>query len=395
MKLLVKNLAKIKQAEIDIQPLTIFFGKNNTNKSLLAHVIYGVYDGIPMIEFLTLNNILKKNRLNIENIKRELERVDIHNKEFKKSLRKFILNIFKEKNFSQKFNIEIYNYTEHKHRIEEYKKLIENRGLIALHSFISRVLDNITYFPASRTGFMLSLDDLIAGLMEKRFDVEYIEQKPHSMLTQPVVDFLIKIHKLKSYRRPDNETKDQNITQALEILSKIIQGEIIKEDQTRQFRYKPKDLKKIIPFHLVSSSVIELAPLYIVLDSYKTLKDKIFIIEEPESHLHPINQIRMAEFIVFLVNSGMKVIITTHSDYILSSLNLCLKRFWAGENKEKDKYIQPQDIAVYLFTDEKNKIDIKPLEITKPEGISFENFYSAADYLDEEMDRLDKILYGD
>ena len=43
MKVRVRNLAKIREAEIEVKPLTIFVGKNGTNKSYMAHVVYGVY----------------------------------------------------------------------------------------------------------------------------------------------------------------------------------------------------------------------------------------------------------------------------------------------------------------------------------------------------------------
>lgn len=390
MKISVKNLAKIKQAEIEIKPLTVFFGNNNTNKSLLAHVVYGVYKEIPVLEFFTVNKILK-NKTPFD-LKQELKKIDVDDSNFQKELKKQIVDMFNEKDFSKRFSIKIEGYTEHKKRVEEYEKLINSKNLFSLHSFISKTIDRVVYFPASRTGFMLSLDDLIAGLMERRFEIDYVQQH-QSMLTKPVVEFLIKIHRLKSSVY-EKESKDTQTEKALEILSSMMQGRIIKDDDKRQFKYKPDSLKKTIPFHLVSSSVIELAPLYVVLDSYQTIKDKIFIIEEPEAHLHPLNQIRIAEFIVFLVNSGAKVLITTHSDYILSSLNLCLKRFWAEEKQDSSKYIDPQNLAVYWFVENKNKIEVEPIPAEKPEGVSFKNFDKAADYLYEEADRLNDKLYG-
>ena len=41
-KIRVKNLGKIKEAELDIRPLTVFCGPNNTNKTWVANSIYGL-----------------------------------------------------------------------------------------------------------------------------------------------------------------------------------------------------------------------------------------------------------------------------------------------------------------------------------------------------------------
>ena len=40
MNIQIKKIGKIEQADIEIGDLTIFVGKNSTNKSYVAHVIY-------------------------------------------------------------------------------------------------------------------------------------------------------------------------------------------------------------------------------------------------------------------------------------------------------------------------------------------------------------------
>jgi len=47
----------------------------------------------------------------------------------------------------------------------------------------------------------------------------------------------------------------------------------------------------------------------------------LFIIDEPELNLHPKNQRAFARLVARMVNAGIKVFITTHSDYLIKELN--------------------------------------------------------------------------
>ena len=52
---------------------------------------------------------------------------------------------------------------------------------------------------------------------------------------------------------------------------------------------------------------------------------KAMIIEEPEAHLHPELQQKMARLIINMMNLGIPVWITTHSDTILQHINNMMK----------------------------------------------------------------------
>ena len=77
-----------------------------------------------------------------------------------------------------------------------------------------------------------------------------------------------------------------------------------------------------IPLHLASSSSWEMSNLYFFLGYFMDSENRHFlIIDEPESHLDTANQIQFARLLARLVNSGVKVLITTHSDYIIREIN--------------------------------------------------------------------------
>lgn len=48
---------------------------------------------------------------------------------------------------------------------------------------------------------------------------------------------------------------------------------------------------------------------------------QLIIIDEPELNLHPSRQIMMARLLTMLVRFGLRVMITTHSDYIVREVN--------------------------------------------------------------------------
>lgn len=81
---------------------------------------------------------------------------------------------------------------------------------------------------------------------------------------------------------------------------------------------------------------------------YHLLNDRkaYFIIEEPGSHLFPNAQKLIAEFIAFAKNRGKdKMLITTHSPYILGTINnlLYADRISGSVDKKELEKIIPQD----------------------------------------------------
>lgn len=74
------------------------------------------------------------------------------------------------------------------------------------------------------------------------------------------------------------------------------------------------------PMARASSMLSELAPLLLVLKAPHLYVDHLTI-DEPEAHLHPAMQVRVASFLASLVNDGMRIVLTTHSDFFVSQFN--------------------------------------------------------------------------
>ena len=80
------------------------------------------------------------------------------------------------------------------------------------------------------------------------------------------------------------------------------------------------DRRFAIPLHLASSSARGLSDLYFFL-RHVARRDHILIIDEPESHLDTANQVLLARLLARLVQAGLKVLLTTHSDYLIKEFN--------------------------------------------------------------------------
>ncbi len=75
-----------------------------------------------------------------------------------------------------------------------------------------------------------------------------------------------------------------------------------------------------VDLHNASSSVKQLAPLLLYLKN-DARNGSILIIDEPELNLHPESQAVLLEALTAAASLGLKVLITTHSPYIMMHLN--------------------------------------------------------------------------
>ena len=86
-----------------------------------------------------------------------------------------------------------------------------------------------------------------------------------------------------------------------------------------EFFYRPEGWKYDLGLMNTSSMVSELAPVVLYL-RYVVRPGETLIIEEPESHLHPALQVEFTRQLAAVALSGVRVIITTHSEWVLEEL---------------------------------------------------------------------------
>ena len=145
--------------------------------------------------------------------------------------------------------------------------------------------------------------------------------------------------------------------------------------------------------HITSSTVKSLFGLWLYLE-YQARQGDILMIDEPELSMHPENQIKIARFLVRLVNAGLKIVISTHSDYIIREFNslIMLSQDNTTELRKKHRYkeneiLKPDQVGAYLFDKQK----ITPFEITPDDGIYATTF----DEVIQKLNTVNNDIYYD
>lgn len=201
-------------------------------------------------------------------------------------------------------------------------------------------IESQTFVPAGRA-FFTSIGRLVAA----------IEQG--SSLDPVTIKFAKLFASLRDYAsqglsyRPRPSAEDRKARQ--DVMVDLFGGEIKFE---RESEYVETADGRRVPFTALSSGQQELLPMWLLIDFFADRthdRDKgsdLFYIEEPEAHLFPAAQSRLMDFLIGQLVSRRarrKLIITTHSPYILSKLNTFLK---AGNLARAKKFAPYVDAVV-------------------------------------------------
>ena len=281
---------------------------------------------------------------------------------------------------------------EGKHIIEKDKfkdEMILEQILEAIFFIIIKATLNIpssVYLPASRTGYLHTYEVLIKYALEKTFG-----KRAHEVLNLPdwILDFVIKLSQTSKNIDESNEI-------ATLIEQSILNGKVVVSQERSDIEFFIKNsrgnYKKKIDLLYTSSSISELIPLVAFLKRGFIQPKQLLIIEEPEAHLSFKNQRLIARVIALLVQKGVKVLITTHSDFLIYEINNLILAHTIDKEKRPSEYkditLDPHSVNLYNFLFEKGqkRAIVKRVEVTK-EGIDnpfiVDNFQIRAKMIDK------------
>ena len=201
---------------------------------------------------------------------------------------------------------------------------------------------------------------------------------------KPITDNILYMQKLSNTQiQKSFIAKEKSIihTEILKLLKIITGGSYEFSESTISFI--PKDSKDSrLDIENISSSAKSLVFLYSYI-LHKAQKNDILMIDEPELNLHPNNQILVARLLVLLVNAGVKVFITTHSDYIIRELSNCIMlnnlndtqiEKFKKQGYTKECRLESHKLKAYLAETIKGKNTLKEVKVDSKQGIFMKTF---------------------
>lgn len=270
------------------------------------------------------------------------------------------------------------------------------------NTFLEGLPRRCYYLPAARSGIAQG-HKVIASMLVRQSSFAGIRPMEIPTLSGVVTDFMGHMLTLEPRRGGHSQPDIEEAVAFLE--GEVVHGSIAIE-RTHDLTYPEISYSPTrgqpgmgnFPLSKTSSMVSELAPVILFL-KYLVRAGDLVILEEPESHLHPASQRQMARGIARLVNAGVKVIITTHSDYFVGQMNNLIKVSRASDRKrrkegfDKADCLKPEHVAAYHFAwdEELGGSVVKELPIDPGYGFHDEEFAEVSLALYEESVALQNI----
>ena len=178
-----------------------------------------------------------------------------------------------------------------------------------------------------------------------------------SRCSRPILDNIDYARSIPDLRHQKSDVHDNRL---FNDIKRLMNGYYAVSENATEFRSTARGERRFtIPLHLASSSARGLSDLYLFL-RHAAKKNQILMIDDPESHLDTGNQRLLARVLARMVHAGLKVVLTTHSDYLVKELNNLIMLNSSFDDKarilEKLKYatddcIAPERIRAYTATE--------------------------------------------
>ena len=376
MLICFQNLGKIKETTLDLRPLTVIIGPNNSNKTYIAYSLYGLWLVLQEAslhypyEALNMGDDVLSININDAFVGRLQGSCETSVRRFQRDIGIFYQDssdrLFSATSFEVKLSVgdivdalkrlsgtsfDVFNFdakllfseTENKVSIvsQPQAPLPQDKKQEVVLAAFDRLLRKQLFpqpflLPAERNAFVITYKMLAnrrykalregyreafggKGSVQRRLNL--LREGGEVRYPQPVEDFLDFLTDVES-------EKPSNTRSPFAKLADTIESSIQNTNKTR-YRSTALGGKEIITqvekgldidLYNASSSIKQLAPLLLYL-RYRAKENDLLIIDEPEMNLHPESQAKLLEVLAMLVNHGVNVLLTTHSPYLMAHLN--------------------------------------------------------------------------
>ncbi len=376
MQLKIKNVAKIKEAAINFNGITVIAGENNTGKSTIGKLLFTIFNSMnnadEKIDRERKNKLFRIFDLMMQNysMNSEIKPVTYRTRTayYRRMSEKIIEAIQENKNDNAYVQKYIQDYLdslgifENKRDltlfVEEYfQKIIEVANIpdIKIMTEVITIWFNKVFMeqisPLNEDNQKSEIELIIKNkkmscffeenncrewnseyrIIHQAFYVDnpfIIDHMSESILNQ---NKYTDVHLLRHLCQ-DNDNIIENVFDAViakeklkdiyDMIDNIIEGEIV-ENQDGEYYLKSQKYKKPLNVINLSTGLKSFAVIKKLLVN-GSLNDKdVLILDEPEIHLHPEWQLKYAELIVLLQKQfDLTLVITTHSPYFLDAIDV-------------------------------------------------------------------------
>lgn len=429
--IIINNFGPVKYAKVDLnKKLQVYIGAQASGKSTICKVIYfcqKIRDYT--IDFLSETNVF----------------YDTHENEYRnvyfKYLTKKFMGCFGTTKHMDKFSIE-YTWNKYfikislsekgfvrfvfqKNLLNDISNLINEFADISrknsnttsdLYSIISSVKNydymrrelqssikkifgfeyDIIYIPAGRS--------LIATMSETLADMSLTQ------LDQSMQEFivLIKETKLKfGLKIPDminnytmtvkGQVNNAALDDAYKLINSVLKADYVSENDGEKIYFDKKHWVKLMYGSSGQQEVLWILMLIFIIILEK--QSAFVVIEEPEAHLFPKAQREVINLISLMLNvTDSKVIITTHSPYILTSTNILLYSNKIENRKNRSNFIIKKNLRldfgkVDAFSVGEREDYFKSLMDKETNMIETNYIDGVSEIINEDLDRLIELEY--
>ena len=458
MKISVKNLGVLEEAEFELGELTLICGGNNTGKTYATYALFGflqyaksllkveipnqtikvlLRDGVTRVDIepyaVKTDNILRRSCLEYT---RHLPRIFASKRghfkgtTFQVSLEPEAISSIKSRTFERRkrsAEVDLLSLSKDEGEKDLVISLLMNKRRVLPTRMIKEVIsDGIIellfdqFFPrsfiasAERTGaaiFRKELNFARNRLLEEMSRLNFARNRllgemsranssdfePMDLLFKSYQDYPMPVkNNVDFIRRLETITKEDSFLvekypQVLNNFADIIGGEYIAGSNDAIY-FKPARRQLKLTMDESSSAVRSLLDIGFYLRHVAEPGD-LLMVDEPELNLHPENQRRIARLFARLVNLGIRVFVTTHSDYIVKELNTLimlnqdkpyLKQIAEEEGYQREELIAAEKIRVYIAEKARRYQTLVSANIDPELGIEARSF-------DETINKMNEI----
>lgn len=385
----VKNFKSLRDIDLDLSNLTLLTGVNSSGKSSFIQALLLLKQNQEILKTVSNNKLLEQLAPNLK----DQNQKEAYNQLIENAQNQFLTlngeytelgdktDILYQEAYDEDITIELglkeLTYSVHC-KSDDMKVRIDTQ--IPMEPLLNIFSDSFQYIMTDRIPpqitYPLSEYQINKNLIGFRgeYTAHYLFENRHKILN------------IVNLKHPNSVT-DQLLENVSFWLSEISPGieispNVFKDLQTAnltyQYTYGTTNTDKYTPIN-VGFGITYVLPIIVAV--LKANKDDLIIIENPESHLHPSAQSKIAQLCAIAASCGVQIVVETHSDHFLNGLRVATK----------NEIFKPENSQVYYFRKDSDELETKIDKLNIDQNGKIDHW--PIGFFDEWDNQLDKLLW--